>query len=412
MYPNKRCCLGNDRPTVILCVPAASSQSTSSPCLPKINQCPQPIQVSNPQSTNPQFSNPVTCPQPICPDPICPVPSCPSCPVCPSCSVNCPQPACVTCPSTTVPSSTVPLASTTIPWIGDSTPPTTAATIAPAPSNQSSTPAPAPPPPPPPPPSARQYTSNHTSAPLLGGKPYIDYLNQLEKPNLINHGIYGTTKITPQQLQAATWNGTPIDPVGKTNQELCDTFFPGGVMIGLEDLYNNTKPFQDEENPTMAEIDNWNLKVFQHFRAITGGIPIEADYSLFLTSQWGDERWATDLWDTKYPNNVCTPKRDMSRQHCGVGFWPRDCQDQQPYLLSGDPCVTNGTSEEGIAYLEADIPWAHKIARSVLARYVCAEGMTGHGAPMFGGITKIGWHIMDTDLGWRVLPKIRLQYRF
>lgn len=192
------------------------------------------------------------------------------------------------------------------------------------------------------------------------------------------------------------WNGRPLPWRGKTKKELCYMFFPEGNsnLIGLHDLYNKIKPFRDEMNPRVAEIERWNLEVLRHFRRLIGNkAPFEYDQNLMLQARWSDERKYSKQWDAAYPTSHPKPKGGGpcptgSGAHCGWLFLP-NCMDQQSYLeqYPGLECITNplgnGGHAEGIGGVPTDLSWANKVA-SVLRLFLCQDGTEAHMGPIFG----------------------------
>jgi len=158
------------------------------------------------------------------------------------------------------------------------------------------------------------------------------------------------------QDPSTKWDGVPFDfcsyaPHGWGDPvvmvPLCKFVFPGaGIMRGLHDLYYNSVPipFADKYNPTIAEIDNWNIKVIQHFRDLIGfKQKVSADRCLFLRAQWSQEMAFSRIWDAKYPNDSCALPQNANT-HCGGGWIP-NCADQAPYLNGGACCFKVAESE-------------------------------------------------------------------
>jgi hypothetical protein len=201
-----------------------------------------------------------------------------------------------------------------------------------------------------------------------------------------------------------------MDACSMTTAEICAWAFPNiNTMRGLKQLYDSQvpPPFRDATNPTVAEIDAWNIKVIQHFRSLFGiTTPIEADTGLFLQSQWAIERKFSTVWDAAYPGTFDSsygPCFGGTNPHCGASFIP-SCEDQEPYLAEhpGLECVTDTSFAEGVLGTNTNIPWSVKFAR-ILGATVCNEGMTGHAGP-FWGRTKVGlaWNSDASNTSLRI----------
>lgn len=196
------------------------------------------------------------------------------------------------------------------------------------------------------------------------------------------------------------WDGvTTINPCTSTTAQISAFVFPppGGsnCMRGLRDLFYQIKPFADNSNPTVAEIENWNIEVIRLFRRLLGfnqtTHPVFNDKCTFLKAAWSNERDHTNYWSASYPGSLdgpygpCTlPK--SSNPHCGASFIPTPT-DQTPYLCppTMDPCqpntITGGT--EGVSSHNEDIPWCCKMSR-IISAYLGSDGIGGHTGPFIG----------------------------
>lgn len=239
-----------------------------------------------------------------------------------------------------------------------------------------------------------QYTSDLRSG-NIGGSEAINFSTNLSKqqgsPTQDPDGI---TWLPPERWPAATWDGIPRDVLTMTNAEIMAYAFPNAnTMRGLREHFYNINPFQDIANPTIREIDNWNLETIRHFRKLFGILtPIWNDYRLYLRAQWGAERKYTTYWDAAYPNGISGPN---PAEHAGADFIP-SIEHQQPYLQGSTP-VSLMQGAEGIFSANTNISWAIKMTR-VIAQVVGAEGRTGHGGPFFGR-TYVGmnWAVDETN---------------
>jgi hypothetical protein len=127
----------------------------------------------------------------------------------------------------------------------------------------------------------------------------------------------------------------------------------GGILRGIEDLYNSSTPFADKFAPTLVEIDHRNIKVINHIRSMLGNTTkVTGNPRLYLEVAWADERKFGTIWDAKYPrglNSAYSPcSKPTSKGHCGATFFP-DVGDRAPYALAalyfGDFCEIPGTCE-------------------------------------------------------------------
>jgi len=91
-------------------------------------------------------------------------------------------------------------------------------------------------------------------------------------------------------------------------------------------------PFQNENDPTVKEFEDWSLIVLNHFRTLMSLNPVTYDQRLFIKAQLSDERKNTGIWNT-YSGTLdsafgpCIPGTNL---HCGATFVPSET-DQQPY---------------------------------------------------------------------------------
>lgn len=231
-----------------------------------------------------------------------------------------------------------------------------------------------------------QLTPEYTRVNGPSGAQQIRDQTQLSQSVVTSQDPDGISWLSPAQWNAATWNGIPLNPCGKTIAEICSFVFPSAnTMRGLREHFYAIKPFCDNKNPTVSEIERWNVEVVRHFRALLGiNTPVNLSRERMLTARWADERKYTTVWDTDYPTNTCGPS---SQAHCGMTFVP-SAEHQQPYLNGGSP-VGGWAGAEGLATTNADLPWSIKLGR-VIAQYLCSEGLGGHTGP-FIGRTEFGY---------------------
>lgn len=247
-----------------------------------------------------------------------------------------------------------------------------------------------PPAPPPQPPTSRvQYTPDYSPSSSIGSV-CINAQTAAAVAAGQRHDPAGVTWISQAQWDVAIWDGTPFNPCGKTPLEIFNFVWPNPygpnikAMRGLRQLYDQLQPFADVYAPTVAEIDYWNTEVLRHFRRVLGlseaNYPLSNDKTMFYRAHWSAERQWTDIWDSRYPADASKPYYgpcvNSPYLHCGYGFTP-DCVDQTPYLMNGDPCVTDPGSVEGAFTALMDQPWSVKFA-VLLGNTVKGEGIGGH----------------------------------
>jgi len=216
----------------------------------------------------------------------------------------------------------------------------------------------------------------------------------------------GIDWLTPSNWSNSTWDGVPFDPVGKTNQEICDFLRPDHpyVIRGLRERFYEVNPFADNTAPTAAEIDAWNLEVIRHFRALLGNTtPVQNNARLFLEARWASERKKTEVWDSDYPVqgsygdaygpcwNPPGTGVDIAGGHCGASFFP-DPVDRDLYIAAAPynndfvsypelESYTNRYAQaEGISGVNTNVPWSIKLAK-IIGDWICSEGLTGHPGP-------------------------------
>lgn len=219
------------------------------------------------------------------------------------------------------------------------------------------------------------------------------------------HDPDGVTWIPQSKWEAAKWDGTIYNPFKMSKKEFAKAICPDGDTIrGLRELFYSVNPFQDNENPTIAEIDNWHRIALNHVRRLVGYTSsdrqVQNDYCMSARAYWIQQRQHTTIWDTKYPGKpgsaygpcVGGPKNS----HCGATFVP-DATDQIPFLPAGhSACKAAGGSAEGIFPVpKSDIPWSIKFSRA-LCYTIGKEGFKGgHTGPFFHR-QKFGFSFWDS----------------
>lgn len=232
------------------------------------------------------------------------------------------------------------------------------------------------------------------------------------------HDPDSITWISPAQWTSMQWDGTPFDLTGKSKSQICSWLTDNGspyIVRGLRERFYEVNPFQDNSQPTVAEIDAWNLEAIRHIRSLFGiSTPVIPDARLYIECVWADERKHTTVWDSKYSDTFSCihdegpPKvygscfdrapgpchqtiHTQANSHCGAAFFP-DATDRAPYHnaspygatpelypeLSSHLAPFSGV--EGISGANMDLPWSIKMA-AIVARWICLEGQTGHPGP-------------------------------
>lgn len=284
----------------------------------------------------------------------------------------------------------------------------------PTPQNDPNPPGPTPPPPPPPPPlpsHCPSYHPDHSTPATPSQSDTVKTITAYVNAKGYHHDPNGIPWISAGSW--VPWDGvTTINPCTSTTAQIEAFIFPkpGGVncMRGLRELFYKVNPYADNANPTVAEIENWNIEVIRLFRRLLGfdeaTHPVSNDKCTYLKAAWATERLHTNYWTAGYPGTQdsatgpCT-QPSSSNAHCGASFIPNPT-DQTPYLCPSNmaPC-TNTLAAEGISNHNTDIPWSIKMSR-IIGSYLHSDGIGGHtgpfvGRPLFGS----AWYIDPTKPG-------------
>ena len=261
-------------------------------------------------------------------------------------------------------------------------------------------------------PSLTQFTPTYAPGGVTGAS-CVDYQTSVTNsyPGL-RHDPDGIYWIDPSSWVTAQWDGvTTWDPSTLTAAQVSAGIFPTvNTMRGLRELFYEVNPFADVQNPTVAEIDNWNIRVLQHFRRLLGRAeshPVVNDTKLYLEAHWASERYKTTIWDERYPVDESKPSTwgpctGSTNAHCGAAFVP-SCQDQVPYYLDpNQACFSKTASAEGIFSVNTNLPWSIKFARTI-AITLLTDGLGGHTAPFLGrGKVGLSWMCGPTTSSLRV----------
>jgi hypothetical protein len=186
----------------------------------------------------------------------------------------------------------------------------------------------------------------------------------------------------------AIWDGTKVDISNMSREEELNALCPtGDVLKGIEELYEKTKPFKDTANPTMAEVDAWNVAVVLHFRSMlniaevppfklnkchSGQALISQEY--VLTDKYGDH------------SKIC-----QGVAHCGYTFSLSQVSPEQKkqYYPSGS-CADNLSAWEGIMWSPPDLNWVWRIPRSICGT-ISYEGVKGGHTSLYIQHTEAGF---------------------
>lgn len=220
------------------------------------------------------------------------------------------------------------------------------------------------------------------TGPVYGGRQTLLVDTIAGLPTVTSHAPAGIGWVPQSAWDASVWDGVPYDVTGKTTAQICSWVFPtSNTMRGLRQLYEASPPFANPRYPKVFEIDNWNIKVINHFRALFGIGQIVPSYRLYVEAQWATERRWSPKWNS-YPSNgtLTYGPCPNANPHCGASFVP-GLADQNFYML---PPLTATFSRESVAEAlggtNTNIPWAIKLGR-VIASFLCNEGLVGHTGP-------------------------------
>lgn len=255
-----------------------------------------------------------------------------------------------------------------------------------------------PPPPPPPPVPASVCPNFHPDHTIPGKMSQADIVRAITAYTN-NKGYRHDPDGIPWISQGnwVPWDGvTTINPCTSSKGQLMAFIFPppGGVntMRGIRELFYQVNPFADNQNPTVAEIENWNVEVIRHFRKLLGFSqathPVSNHKCTYLRAAWSEERARSNHWTVAYPGTQdssagpCTTPFSPNA-HCGGGFILNP-GDQVPYLCPNTmaPC-TASSGAEGVVNINTDIPWSIKLSR-VIGQYLNSDGIGAHTGPFVG----------------------------
>lgn len=247
-----------------------------------------------------------------------------------------------------------------------------------------------------------QYTPEERKLGVAGAqgiRDMVQYINTA--PTITSHTPDGIGWLSPSDWDLVQWDGVPRNVCEMTCNELREyTFGPNknsNTMRGLREHYYQINPFADPTNPTVAEIDNWNIEVINHFRSLFGiEKQVVGSPCLFHRAQWGQERKFTTYWDTTYPGRLDSPYGPCvgGRQgHCGSTFLP-SCEEQLLYpQLDGQCCGAAAGAEAISSFKVKGVPWSVQLSRVIAGFMAESQCTSGHLGPFFGrGKVGMSWY--------------------
>lgn len=216
--------------------------------------------------------------------------------------------------------------------------------------------------------------------------------------------------IRPANWVKAEWDCVPIDHCKFTRAETIKWMFPDpNTMRGLRERFYQVNPFKDVRNPTVEEIDSWNVEVINHFRRLMGfANMVKPSRALFLRTQWGNEAYAIQRFvktrtyekedktivTERYVDSKGVCPFGQTNSHCDAEYLPAcgllDTPGTQPgqshpayrYTDEDEPrCLKKaGNQSEGIITVNADLPWSIKLSRVILS-FISSDGFCFHTGP-------------------------------
>lgn len=207
------------------------------------------------------------------------------------------------------------------------------------------------------------------------------------------HDPDGIKWISASTWNNAYWDGVPMDPCTNSASAIKAWMFPNAnTMRGLRQRYYEVNPFTDLRNPTIAEIDSWNIEIIRHFRRLLGlNNPITPLRSLYKRAQWTNEAGN----GKRFIDGVATCI-SSSNQHCGATYIP-SCgefdnddpnvpgQNSSAYRYTDETdswtCITSVPSgSEGVNTINSDLAWSIKLTR-VIVQFLASDGLGSHTGP-------------------------------
>ena len=235
--------------------------------------------------------------------------------------------------------------------------------------------------------------------------------------------------IPQSNWKAAEWDCVPRSHCKYTKMEMQKWLFPdNNTMRGLRERFYEVNPFTDVNNPTIAEIDSWNVEVINHFRRLLGlkntATPLR---SLFKRAYWASEAYAIRRFvqerqiknekgdviriEHYYTSKGVCPK-GQKNAHCKAGYLPacgmldypsetnEPGQDHPAYKYPDETdwsCIKSvpGNQAEDIVTTKTNLPWSIKMSRVIL-QFIASDGFCGHTGPfLIREHVGVAFHVVD-----------------
>ena len=224
--------------------------------------------------------------------------------------------------------------------------------------------------------------------------------------HIISHDPDGSLLITSADWNNSKWDGVPKNPCKVPLKELVDWLFPkyssyphSLTMRGLRELFYKVKPFKDNNNPTVEEIELWFVEVVNHLRRLLGiQEMVIAKPMLSIISRVSSELSYTSEWNSC--NNPCVSKPDDT--HCGM-FWkpPESCASKYNTYKTGY-CEGTDFSSNQANYWEGWYPLFDRLPWSLVfithwRETMMTEGLDGVHVNPFLTQSEIGFTVWHTD---------------
>jgi len=219
-----------------------------------------------------------------------------------------------------------------------------------------------------------KYTLNYSPAGVGGVQSIIDS-TLFSQQTVTNQAPDGCTWLSLNDW--SYWDGVPLSKsrfCSMTKEELHAYLFPKNefCLLGLREHYYRINPFNNPSNPTVAEVDNWNVEVIRHLRAVCGiNYNINPVQHMFCQSQWSQERFWTSYWDVLYPSGICNNNPPIN---CGSTFW-LNYVDQTPYGVH----LPYNIHSDSIGDVDTSLPWCIKMSK-LIGQFIQENG---RGDPLY-----------------------------
>lgn len=250
------------------------------------------------------------------------------------------------------------------------------------------------------------FTPAHNPTGVQGHVPIQTRLNEYT-----NHGLSSALNAG----QWHDWDGTTTFPIwfpstytaeeaAQHRKDWYEFVFPmtsnsNYAIRGLKQLYEHYHPFLDENAPTIAEFENWNSIVLNHFRRLSGLDVAVPNEDLYIQVTLSEERKRTTYWDTLYPGTIDSaygPCTGGTNIHCGATFVP----DDYSLYFNSTPRSISTFSQSEVVLVDYNGSALMKMSRNLRVYFDRAKSglaITGHSATFafrekFGlGLTRSKW---------------------